>query len=75
VGRAVHEQRVREKPAAQRDLPQDDQLLPLRVGTGDLRRAFRSVVSTAKANGASVYDTIRFVLSTKRNVEVMARVG
>src|SRR5208282_868949 len=28
--------------------------------------AFRSVVSTAKANGASVLDTVRFVLSTKR---------
>ena len=28
--------------------------------------AFRSVVSTAKANRASVYDTIRFVLSAKR---------
>jgi transposase len=37
--------------------------------------AFRSVVSTAKANGASVYDTIRFVLSAKRSVEVMAGVG
>jgi hypothetical protein len=45
------------------------------VGTGDLRRAFRSVVSTAKANGASVYDTIRFILSAKRTVEVMAGVG
>jgi len=29
--------------------------------------AFRSVVSTAKANRASVYDTIRFVLSAKRS--------
>lgn len=37
--------------------------------------AFRSVVSTAKANGTSVYDTIRFVLSAKRTVEVMAGVG
>jgi len=37
--------------------------------------AFRSVVSTAKANGASVYDTIQFVLSAKRTVEVMAGVG
>jgi transposase len=37
--------------------------------------AFRSVVSTAKANGASVYGTIRFVLSAKRPVEVMAGVG
>jgi hypothetical protein len=42
---------------------------------GSLRRAFRSVVSTANANGASVYDTIRFVPSAKRNVEVMAGVG
>jgi hypothetical protein len=45
------------------------------VGTGDLRRALRSAVSAAKANGASVYDAIRCVLSTKRNVEVMAGVG
>jgi transposase len=37
--------------------------------------AFRSVVSTAKANGASVYDTIRFVLSAKRPGEPMAWVG
>ena len=37
--------------------------------------AFRSVVSTAKANHASVYDTIRFVLSAKRAVEAVARVG
>jgi transposase len=33
--------------------------------------AFRSVVSTAKANGTSVYDTIQFVLSAKRPVEVV----
>jgi len=31
--------------------------------------AFRSVVSTAKANGASVLDTVRFVLSAKRPQE------
>lgn len=37
--------------------------------------AFRSVVSTAKGNHASVYDTIRFVLSAKRAVEAVARVG
>ena len=37
--------------------------------------AFRSVVSTAKANRASVLDTIRFVLSAKRPVEYLARVG
>ena len=37
--------------------------------------AFRSVVSTAKANRASVYDTIRFVLSAKRTVETAAGVG
>jgi transposase len=37
--------------------------------------AFRSVVSTAKANGTSVYDTIQFVLSAKRPVEVMPGVG
>jgi transposase len=37
--------------------------------------AFRSVVSTAKANGASVYDAIQFVLSAKRPVEVTAGVG
>ncbi len=37
--------------------------------------AFRSVVSTAKANRASVYDTIRFVLSAKRAVGPVAGVG
>jgi transposase len=37
--------------------------------------AFRSVVSTAKANGASVYDAIRFVLSVKRNGQALAGVG
>ena len=37
--------------------------------------AFRSVVSIAKVNGASVYDTIRFVLSAKRPVEAAAGVG
>jgi transposase len=37
--------------------------------------AFRSVVSTAKANRASVYDTIRFVLSAKRSDAAMPAVG
>src|ERR1700687_4883148 len=37
--------------------------------------AFRSVVNTAKVNGASVLDTLRFVLSTKLPVEHIARVG
>lgn len=37
--------------------------------------AFRSVVGTAKANGASVCDTIRFVLLVKRSPEAIAGVG
>jgi transposase len=37
--------------------------------------AFRSVVSTAKANRASVLDTVRFVLSTKRHGATLARAG
>jgi transposase len=37
--------------------------------------AFRSVVSTAKANRASVLDTVRFVLSTKRPEETPAGAG
>jgi transposase len=37
--------------------------------------AFRSVVSTAKANGASVLDTVRLVLAAKTPVEPMTRVG
>jgi transposase len=37
--------------------------------------AFRSVVSTAKANGASVLDTVRFVLSAKRPGEAVAGAG
>jgi transposase len=36
--------------------------------------AFRSVVSTAKANGASVFDTIGFVLATKSSAEPMPQV-
>lgn len=37
--------------------------------------AFRSVVSTAKANRASVYDTIQFVLSAKLSMEAVAGMG
>ena len=37
--------------------------------------AFRSVVSTAKANHASVLDTVRFVLSTKLSAEPLEGVG
>jgi len=37
--------------------------------------AFRSVVSTAKANRASVFDTVRSVLAAKPPVEALARVG
>ncbi len=37
--------------------------------------AFRSVVSTAKANSASVLDTIRFVLSAKPSLAALAAVG
>jgi transposase len=37
--------------------------------------AFRSIVSTAKANRASVLDTVRFVLSTKTREQRLAGVG
>ena len=37
--------------------------------------AFRSVVSAAKANGASVLETVRFVLSARRSGDVLAGVG
>ena len=37
--------------------------------------AFRSVVSTAKANRASVLDVLRFVLAAKLPVERLAEVG
>jgi len=37
--------------------------------------AFRSVVSTAKANGASVLDTVRFVLSAPRASEAIPGAG
>lgn len=37
--------------------------------------AFRSVVSTAKANGASVLDTVRLVLAAKLPVHPIVRVG
>ena len=37
--------------------------------------AFRSVVSTAKANRASVLDTVRFVISAKRPSDALAGAG
>ena len=37
--------------------------------------AFRSVVSTAKANRASVLDTVRFVISAKRPSDKLAGAG
>jgi transposase len=37
--------------------------------------AFRSVVSTAKANGASVLETVRFVLSAPQSRKALAGVG
>jgi transposase len=37
--------------------------------------AFRSVVSTAKANGASVLETVRFVLSAPQARKALAGVG
>ena len=37
--------------------------------------AFRSVVSTAKANGASVLETVRFVFSARRSGDAFAGVG
>ena len=37
--------------------------------------AFRSVVSTAKAHGASVFDTIRFVLAIPSTAQHCAGVG
>ena len=37
--------------------------------------AFRSVVSTAKVNGASALETVRFVLTTKLSAEPLQRVG
>ncbi len=37
--------------------------------------AFRSVVSTAKANGASVLGVLRFVLAAKLTTEPLAQVG
>ena len=41
----------------------------------DAYAAFRSVVSTAKSNHASVYDTIRFVLSARLSADAVAGVG
>ena len=37
--------------------------------------AFRSVVSTAKANRASVFDTFQFVISAKRSGDALAMAG
>jgi hypothetical protein len=61
---AVLKQCIRAAFVAQRDLPQSDRRISLRVGCRNLRRL--SVrVSTAKANRASVLDTVRFVISAK----------
>ena len=54
--------------------PKGDQRVPLRVGA-ESYAAFRSVVSTAKANGASVLETVRFVLSAPRARKALAGVG
>ena len=37
--------------------------------------AFRSVVSTAKANRASVLDVLRFVVATKLSAQPLAKAG
>ena len=37
--------------------------------------AFRSVVSTAKANRASVLNALRFILATQSPLEILAEVG
>ena len=51
-------------------------VLPLlREWGAETYAAFRSVVSTAKANRASVLDTIRFVLAIKLPAEPIAGVG
>ena len=70
----LYKQRLRAAPASKRDLPQGDQRLPLRVAGGTYA-AFRSVVSTAKANRALVLGTVRFGLSTKRPGETWAGAG
>ena len=44
-------------------------------GGAETYAAFRSVVSTAKANGASILDTVRFVLSAPQARRVLAGVG
>jgi transposase len=41
----------------------------------DTYAAFRSVVGTAKANRASVLDTVRFVISAKRPSDTLAGAG
>jgi hypothetical protein len=57
----------------QRDLPQGHPRVPLRMGSATYAAAFRSVVSTANANGASVLDTVKFVRSAKRPERHWAR--
>jgi hypothetical protein len=71
---ALHQQCVRAASAAQRDLPKADKRIPLRVGA-ETYAAFRSVASTAKANRASVLDTVRFVISAKQSGDALVGVG
>ena len=62
-GRALYQQRLRAPSPPQRDLPQGDQWIPLRVGRRGPMPHSALVVSTAKANRASVLDVLRFVLA------------
>jgi hypothetical protein len=55
--------------------PGDELTRPAKTPDQFVHTAVRSVVSTAKANGASVLDTVRFVLSAKRSMECIAGVG
>ena len=65
AGRAEHELRLRTVSPAQGDRREADQWVPPRVGAVT-DAAFRSVVGTAKANGASFRGTVQFVLSARQ---------
>ena len=74
LGGALYEPRLRAAPAAQRPIPQGDQRVPLRWRAENYA-AFRSVVSTAKANYALVLETVRFVILAKFHMTPSPRGG
>jgi hypothetical protein len=72
--RTLYQQRLRATSPSQRDLPQGNRRIPLRTST-ETYAAFRSIVSTAKANGALVLAVLPIVLAAKIPEQLPASAG